>query len=110
MVIFRTPLTFRYATEGAKAQTRIKKTDRIVYGIEDYHLVGFTVHEGINSLSGHYYGYLTETLEKFDDHGGMRKDKYGQICPPDCDVISRKELDIAKEKGYVYFYKKITNR
>ena len=74
MFKFRTPLFFRYASDGTKVNTKIKNTDRVVYGIEDYELFGFTVHQGINTSSGHYFGYQTETSEKFDDHGGMKKD------------------------------------
>ena len=91
-------------------RTSIKKADKITYGLEDYSLVGFTVHQGLDAESGHYVAYNSENSEKFDDLGGNQRDKYGDILPPDNDFVSRDQLAIAQEKGYIYLYKKRTDR
>ena len=91
-------------------RTSIKKADKITYGLEDYSLVGFTVHQGLDAESGHYVAYNSETSEKFDDLGGNQRDKCGNILPPDNDFVPGDQLAIAQEKGYIYLYKKITDR
>ena len=91
-------------------RTSIKKADKITYGLEDYSLVGFTVHQGLDAESGHYVAYNSENSEKFDDLGGNQRDKNGDILPPDNDFVPRDQLAIAQEKGYIYLYKKRTDR
>ena len=103
-------VVFRYGTKGAKVRTSIKKADKIVYGFEEYSLVGFTMHQGLDAESGHYVAYNSETSMKFDDLGGNQRDKYGNILPPDNDFVPGDQLAIAQEKGYIYLYKKITDR
>ena len=99
----------RYATGGAKVTTKIKKASKFVYGLEDYELVGFTVHIGARATSGHYLGYLADG-QKFDDHGGLKKDRFGFAMAPEQTHISPEEFKVAKEDGYCYLYKKVTNR
>ena len=103
-------VVFRYGTKGAKVRTSIKKADKIVYGLEEYSLVGFTVHQGLDAESGHYVAYNAQTSEKFDDLGGNQRDKYGDILLPENDFVPRDQLAMAQEKGYIYLYKKITDR
>ena len=76
----------------------MKKSDRVVYGREDYQLVAFSEHIGRDARSGHYLGYSTETSQMFDDMvGGV-------------DDIDSEDLDSAKKRGFGYLYKKVTNR
>ena len=77
--------------------------------MEEYSLVGFSVHMGINATSGHYVAYNSESAEKFDDLGGKQHDKYGDPLD-DHGVVSRDQLALAQEKGYIYLYKKVTDR
>ena len=102
-------LNFRYATNGAKAKTSIKNADKIVFGIEEYSLVGFTVHIGPHATSGHYVAYLAETSERFDDLGGNQIDEYGEMID-NHDFVPRDQFAKEQEKGYIYLYKQVTNR
>ena len=77
--------------------------------MEEYSLVGFSVHIGINATSGHYVAYNSESAEKFDDLGGKQHDKYGDPLD-DHGAVSRNQLALAQEKGYIYLYKKVTER
>ena len=77
--------------------------------MEEYSLVGFSVHQGLNATSGHYVAYNSETTEKFDDLGGKRHDKYGDLLD-DHGLVSRDQLAQAQEKGYIYLYKKVSDR
>ena len=95
-------LIFRYATKGRKVYTQIKRAEKINYGKEVYSLVGFTSHEGNSTARGHYLGYNAETSEQFDDNGG--------ITLPEVYDLNLEELESAKEEGYIYLYKRVTNR
>ena len=86
----------------------MKKSDRVVYGREDYQLVAFSEHLGRDARSGHYLGYSTETSQMFDDMVG--EDYNGDAVPPGVHDINPVELEEAKERGFVYLYKKVTNR
>lgn len=72
-------------------------------------MVGFTVHQGPNARSGHYVAYHTETSERFDDLGGNPQDEYGEFLD-NHGLVPRDELAVEQEKGYIYLYKKITDR
>ena len=65
-------------------------------------MVGCTEHIGTTTTSGHYLGYDAATSKKFDDKGGWTN-------PEVCD-ITKEELELAMEKGYVFLYRKVTNR
>ena len=86
----------------------MKKCDKVVYGREDYQLVAFSEHIGVDARSGHYLGYSTETLQMFDDMVG--EDYNGCAVPPGVHDINPVELEEAKERGFVFLYKKVTNR
>ena len=84
------------------------ESDRVVYGREDYQLVAFSEHIGGTTRSGHYLGYSTETSKFFDDMVG--EDENGYDIAPGVHDINSEELDSAKKRGFVYLYKKVTNR
>ena len=86
----------------------MKKSDRVVYGREDYQLVTFSEHIGGTTRSGHYVAYSTETSQMFDDMVG--EDYNGCAVPPGVHDINPVELEEAKERGFVFLYKKVTNR
>ena len=86
----------------------MKKSDRVVYGREDYQLVAFSEHIGGTTRSGHYVAYSTETSQMFDDMVG--EDYNGCAVPPGVHDINIVELEEAKERGFVFLYKKVTNR
>lgn len=86
----------------------MKKSDRVVYGREDYQLVAFSEHIGGTTRSGHYVAYSTETTQMFDDMTG--EDENGYDIPPGVHDINIVELEEAKERGFVFLYKKVTNR
>ena len=89
--------------------TNIKKASKIVFGMEEYVLVGFTVHLGLNAKCGHYVAYHEETAEKFDDLGGEQQDEYGDYLD-EHGQVSREQLALERERGYIYLYKKVTDR
>ena len=80
----------------------MKKSDRVVYGREDYQLVAFSEHIGGTTRSGHYVAYSTETSQMFDDMVG--EDENG------VQDIDSEDLDSAKKRGFVFLYKKVSNR
>ena len=86
----------------------MKKSDRVVYGREDYQLVAFSEHIGGTTRSGHYVAYSTETTQMFDDMTG--EDENGYEIAPGVHDINPVELEEAKERGFVFLYKKVTNR
>ena len=109
-IIIIEQLNLRYTYGQKKVTTKIKGTDTVVYGRETYQLVGFTEHIGEDARSGHYIGYRTETSQSFNDLGGVAVDSFGYALPPEVTDLNSVELDQAKERGYVYLYKKLTNR
>ena len=80
------------------------ESDRVVYGREDYQLVAFSEHIGGDTRSGHYLGYSTETSQMFDDMVGEDENGYG------VQDIDSEDLDSAKKRGFVFLYKKVSNR
>ena len=84
------------------------ESDRVVYGREDYQLVAFSEHIGGDARSGHYLGYSTETSQMFDDMVG--EDENGYAIAPGVEDIDSEDLDSAKKRGFIFLYKKVTNR
>ena len=67
-------------------------------------LVAFSEHIGGDTRSGHYLGYSTETSQMFDDMVGEDENGYG------VQDIDSEDLDSAKKRGFVFLYKKVSNR
>lgn len=82
--------------------TKVKRAEKILYGMEDYSLVGCTEHLGTTTTSGHYLSYDAATSKKFNDNGGW---KDPEVCG-----ITKEELESATENGYVFLYRRVTNR
>ena len=76
--------------------------------MEVYSLVGFNRHLGNTLNSGHYVGCNT-TKPAYEDGYKIFDDNAGSE-PPEVYEISPEELELTMEDGYIFLYKRVTNR